>query len=178
MAGAASANTISLAPAGEFTMVSEGKITFSEEVEEARIACNLTMTGTFARGPIAVEETGPSGSITGFRWSECTGGELDAALSLGWSTHWNILGSWPFLRGVLLALTGYILIHIFLGSCLYSGETGLLISLFGENPYTTESIATWLGLTIRKISGGILCPRSIRIGGVMVMRPTQRVTAA
>jgi hypothetical protein len=177
MAGSAAASTISLSPAGEFTMQSEGKVTFSGEEGETRVECSLTYTGTLARGPILLEETEPSGAVTGVRWSECTGGEIEAALSLGWMTHWAILGRFPNgITGILAGLTGNISLHILFIRCLYSGEIGMLAGAAGTNPYTGFHF-TFLGITITRVSGGFPCPARIRIGGTMVMRPEQTITA-
>ena len=77
----AAAETITLSPGGTIAAVIRG-LGFEGTVIPL-FTCNVTMTGTLARGPIRL--AGRIGSVSEARTSECSGGHTAVASGLPWA---------------------------------------------------------------------------------------------
>lgn len=180
LAGAnAAALDIAVSPGGAATSTSTGPLTFTTSLFTAR--CDATMTSTINR-----RISGTAGSefatVTGARLTNCTGGAAVAVLT----------GSAPKLRihevlpqvpivdpyGILYMLSMNVSATVAGLACLYGGDIPVLQSLD-----IISLLLKWkiYGLTstetIPKVSGGALCPATMRIQGTMgAPSPAQTVT--
>jgi hypothetical protein len=166
--GSAAATTMILEPAGEFTMVSSGAVTYSGEGIEFR--CHLTISGEFERSIASIErEGGTLGQITEQAWSECTEAESIFALRLPWQMRIvRVLGTLPnAVTGILYAIaTNTISFRIFGVLCLYVGAIGMLW------PFRLGLVRN-LGTSYTRFSGGFPCPPTLISSGEFRLSPTQ-----
>lgn len=174
MAASATATTMMLEPAGEFTMASSGAITYTGEGVE--VACNQTLEGNLESSIANVEtEGGTLGQVTASRWSECSGGSISSALSLPLTIRiGRLLGS-PIPRnffGILYFIGGEAYEFTLIGTrCLYAGTAGMLWG-FSGSPLRSTTVND-LGTTFTKVSGGAFCPSILRRAGRFNISPTQ-----
>ena len=169
----AAATTMILEPAGEYTMASNGAVTYSGEGVE--ITCTETIEGVFERTISGIEREGSSmGQVNEESVSECSGGSFSAVLRLPWPIRFvRLLGEVRRLNGVLyLIANDTISFVLFGGLCLYVGVTGMLWSF---NEFRGERV-TNLGTFYRRFSGGILCPPVIIRSGTFNVSPPQTVS--
>lgn len=175
--GVANAASFTIAPAGRIRWTSLGKVTFESTVE---ISCNLTFTGGFAAGPIPNVVGSRLGEITRVESSECSGGEIEAALNLPWWIKYQqILGALPSaVTGFWVAIEDWDMRLSAFGGlvrCRYIGEALWLIQTTGTNPFTT-GLSFSLENEIPFAEGSVACPRSGRVRGVFAGEPAMRIT--
>lgn len=170
--GTATATTMMLEPAGEFTMASSGAVTFTGEGVE--LACNVTLEGRL-EGTIAniEREGGTLGQVTEQRWAECSGGSLLAVLRLPLTIRiGRMLGTSSNFLGILYFIGGEAYEFSLINTrCLYAGTAGMLWGFSGSPARSTT--VTDLGTTFTKVSGSAFCPLIIRRAGRFNISPTQ-----
>jgi hypothetical protein len=166
----AHATTMILEPAGEYTMTSNGPVTYSGEGVE--ITCTETLEGVFESTISGIEREGSSmGLVNAERVSECSGGSFSAVLRLPWTIRFvRLLGEVRRLNGVLYLIANDTISFVLFGSlCLYVGSTGMLWSF---NEFRSERVRN-LGTSYTRFSGGRLCPPTIIRSGTFSVSPTQ-----
>jgi hypothetical protein len=173
-AGSASATTMILEPAGEFTMASNGPVTYSGEGIE--ITCNLTIRGTLERAISPIETAGAHlGHVGGETWSECFETIVTGALRLPWPIEIvRVLGTVPNnVTGILYSFFTDTIAFTLMGVlCLYIGTTEMLWSFSGSPPRSV--LVRNLGTFYRRASGSSPpCPQTVSRIGEFTVSPTQ-----
>lgn len=171
--GGAAATTMILEPAGEFTMVSNGAVTYSGEGIE--MTCHMTISGELERSIASIEtEGGVLGHINTEAWSECTEGEFITGLRFPWPMRiTRILGTLPNnFNGILYSIAvDAIAFRIFGVTCLYVGALGMLWGFAGSPPI--GGLIRDLGIAYTRFSGGFPCPARLIRTGEFRMSSTQ-----
>lgn len=168
--GSATASTLTLEPAGEFTM--SGAATYSGEGVE--VTCNLRVTGELERSIANAEREGSTlGQVSRQSASECAGGTLPTFLGLPWLIRFVRILRAPGFSGILYLIANETISFLIfgIGLCLYVGATGILWSYIGVPPRSGGAVN--LGTSYTKFSGGPLCPLIIRRLVTFSVSPTQ-----
>lgn len=171
--GSAAATTMILEPAGEFSMASNGTVTYSGEGIET--TCHLTIKGTLERTISSIETAGAHlGHVGEETWSECTESIVTGALRLPWRIETNtVLGTIPNITGILYSIfTDTIAFTLMGDTCLYVGTSEMLWGFRGSPPRST--LVRNLGGFYRRASGSSPpCPATVTRAGEFTLSPTQ-----
>jgi hypothetical protein len=182
---AASARTgLSIEPADGIEAISNGAVSFRGG--EVTIACTLALNGELNPGISKLSARSLSEGVVGYITegvgSGCTEAfgsityallaEEEAPVSLRYDAF---LGTLPSITGTLLMALQVpsSFTSTFLGTCLYQGDVGLLVTFpAGE----TGNRVSVLGNRVSRRTGGGLCPATVELAGTFTLSPPQRVT--
>lgn len=179
-AGAASAFTAQISPAGAITAASLGLTTFNFFGSE--FACSYTLRGELNRS-VTLTSSASAGTITSARAANCSNSTALTFLNLPYAiVYQEAAGGAPDnLTGFTLAVQGYsFLIPVFGGfiNCLYRGTVPWPIELTdtGTNTYTT-ALFELLGEPPLRRSSGAGCQSEVELIGPFSLT-TQTVTVS
>ncbi|MBS1870771.1 MAG: hypothetical protein JSS99_14040 [Actinobacteria bacterium] len=177
LAGSAGATeSVAFEPGRSIT--ASGTLTMTAEVLSMR--CPVTLSGSFATGSLAATRGTQWGSVSRFTWTRCSGGELNAALSLPWPFRFRSFpAEYPAeARSVTLDLGGVALQGTLFSTCLYSGTVGQQIGLSPEGEleeaWRTGSVTELAEERLSLVSGAG-CPSTARVSGTLTLTPQQNV---
>jgi len=178
---AAATDYVEVTAAGEVTLASLGKLTFSGG-GGADIACNVTFTGSLEGTYVAeasAEAGAEMGSITSFSTANCSGGSVERALSLPWTLRFNSTsGSMPEeVTGQLFGISGFAInfsTFFEFVNCLYAGTPTASVEYSGSSPFESGLVA-FLGARLAFVRGSELCPGSVTLRGRTDERARRRI---
>lgn len=178
----ANAQSLTLAPGGNITANSVGRVTF-DGGGLFQVACNMQLRGVLLQN-IVKQRGNQFGSIGNAAINNCAdGGAVDFVLQQPWRLLYDsIAGVLPNnVTSVLVLLLDFAILLIFIGlvRCLYkvgANGAGFDAPLAGVNPYNL-GVLTSQGTPIPlDVFLTPLCPANIRIIGAFGVVPAQVIT--
>jgi hypothetical protein len=169
-------------PAGSSNAVSSGKATFT--AGSATVACNLTLSLHWLRGPIAKVEGTTMGYVTAVIWANCEGGGIREVLGLPWDILYSsINGTLPSgVTSLNLVIDNAQWKFSGLGGfaeCLYAGDMGLAMAVSlvrGTTDRYTSGVLTLDASSRLRLVSGFACPPEGSWRGRFTLSPTLTLT--
>jgi hypothetical protein len=175
-ASTAAADSVSIAPGGDITAASDGRLTLDTDLVD--IECDVILRGSLSTGRIAKVEGLLLGNVTAVTINNCPALVSASVDGLPWKLRYvRILGTLPnAVTGLVIALLGatFTVNAPIVGSCSYSGNPEATIQAAGSNPYTAGTISSDQ-TPLRLSRGGFLCPSPGRLIGDFTLSPDQTV---
>jgi hypothetical protein len=175
-AGTAAASTVSLSPAGRFSVSTLGWISFLNMggLIDLTVSCQSTLTGSLDASFADVPGT-HAGSVTGGSFGDCDAGTFSYLFAEPASWDLTLEDADLTAKKLTLRLHDYSYEYVLLGNtCLYTGDLDLTVPLTGSGPYTT-GLADLAAATLTKAGGGALCAPEVAANAQFSLT-TQTVT--